>query len=115
MLKIPVSKFKATCAAVLDEVERTGCTVTITKRGKPIAEITRPPPAKTIAELLGCMAGTAEVVGDIVNSPWTEEELDEIEAEWLARWDEIESQGQANAARNRRHAKQRQDTKLRVK
>ena len=31
------------------------------------------------------MAGTAEIVGDIVNSPWSEEELDEIEAEWLRR------------------------------
>ena len=76
MLKIPVSKFKATCAAVLDEVERTGRTVTITKRGKPIAEIKPARPQRTVAEAKGCMAGTAE----IVNSPWTEEELDEIAA-----------------------------------
>ena len=105
MDKIPVSKFKATCAAVLDDVERTGRTVTITKRGKPIAEITRPAPTKSVADLLGCMAGEIEIVGDIVNSPWTAEELDEIEAEWLKNWDEIEAKGQANLAKHRQEAK----------
>ena len=115
MDEIPVSKFKATCAAVLGEVERTGRTVTITKRGRPIAEIKPARPQRTVAEAMGCMAGTAEIVGDIVNSPWSEEELDEIEAEWLASWDEIEAQGQANAARNRPEARRRREAKRRAK
>ena len=107
MDEIPISKFKATCAAVVDEVARTGRSVTITRRGKPIAEVSPVKPARSRAEQLGCMAGEIEIIGDIVSSPWTKEELDEIEAEWLANWDVIEAKGQAIAAKNRRAAKSR--------
>ena len=53
------------------------------------------------------MADTAEIVGNIVASSWTKEELDEIDAEWLKNGDEIEEKGQAMQARNRSEAKQR--------
>jgi len=36
---LPVSKFKATCLAVVEEVARSKKPVIITKRGKPIAEL----------------------------------------------------------------------------
>jgi prevent-host-death family protein len=39
METVSVSKFKATCHAVLDEVNRKKKKVIITKHGKPIAEI----------------------------------------------------------------------------
>ena len=107
MDEIPVSKFKATCAAVLDEVARTGRSVTITKRGKAIAEVRPSAPARSRKDQLGCMAGEIEIIGDIVSPIWTEEELDETEAEWLANWDVIEAKGQAMAARNREAAKPR--------
>ncbi len=39
MQSLPVSKFKATCLAVVEEVAKSKQRVIITKRGKPIAEV----------------------------------------------------------------------------
>ena len=66
MREIAVSKFKATCLAVLQEVQRTGESVRVTRFGKPVAEIVpaKPEPKKKI--VLGLMRDTAEIVGDIV-------------------------------------------------
>ena len=36
---VKASEFKAKCLALMDEVQRTGQGVVITKRGKPIAEL----------------------------------------------------------------------------
>ena len=36
---MPASEFKAKCLAVLDEVERTGLPVVVTKRGRPVAQV----------------------------------------------------------------------------
>lgn len=48
------AEFKTHCLRILDEVERTGETVTITKRGHPVAEIR--PLEKGAAEFFfGCM------------------------------------------------------------
>lgn len=71
---ITVSKFKATCLAVLEKVRRTGEPILVTKRGKPLAKVA-PPPAPSLTEQsgFGCMAATAEIVGDIV-APLTEED-----------------------------------------
>ena len=35
---IKASEFKAKCLALMDEVERTGQSLVITKKGKPVAE-----------------------------------------------------------------------------
>jgi len=45
----------------------------VTRRGVPVAEIA-PPPEVSAGEWLGCMAGTIEVIGDIVTSPAEPEE-----------------------------------------
>lgn len=37
---IAASTFKAHCLRILDEVERTGVPVTVTKRGRPVARLT---------------------------------------------------------------------------
>jgi prevent-host-death family protein len=37
--QIPASTFKARCLALLDEVERTGRPLIITKRGRPVARL----------------------------------------------------------------------------
>jgi prevent-host-death family protein len=37
---IGAAEFKAKCLRILNEVERTGEPVTITKRGRPVAEVT---------------------------------------------------------------------------
>jgi prevent-host-death family protein len=66
MESIPVSKFKATCLAVLQRVKRTGRPVVITRFGQPVAEVVPPQRAVAKSDWLGSMAGRARVVGDIV-------------------------------------------------
>ena len=69
---VPVSKFKATCLALLEKVKRTGRPILVTRRGKPLAEIV-PPRMPPLAESwMGCMAGSVRIGGDIV-SPATDE------------------------------------------
>ena len=40
MEEIPISKFKATCLAVIRKVRKTGKSVLVTRFGKPVAQIT---------------------------------------------------------------------------
>ena len=65
MDQIAISKFKATCLAVLERVAKTRKPVLVTRFGRPVAEIvppSQPPPA---ADWLGAMAGTLHIHGDI--------------------------------------------------
>jgi prevent-host-death family protein len=62
--QISATEFKAKCLGVLDEVAR-GASVIITKRGKPVARVTRA--AQRRRPLMGGMAGTAKEAGDIVH------------------------------------------------
>jgi prevent-host-death family protein len=63
---ITVSRFKATCLAVIERVRTTGRPVCITRRGKPVAELIPPLPAAMGTDWLGSMAGTARISGDLV-------------------------------------------------
>ena len=65
MREIAISKFKATCLAVLDDVRRTGAPVLVTRFGQPMAEIV-PPRVSQKKRWLGCMADSMEITGDIV-------------------------------------------------
>ena len=73
METIAISKFKATCLAVLERVRRTGKPVLVTRFGKPVAEIAPPPTLARQRHWLGDMRGTGHILGDIV-SPATDEE-----------------------------------------
>ena len=67
MDSIAISKFRATCLAVLERVRRTGQPILVTRRGEPVAQVVPPPPRKLPGEsAFGCMAGTAEELEDIV-------------------------------------------------
>lgn len=61
-----VSRFKATCLAVLQRVKRTGRPILLTRFGVPVAELVPPSPQTPKAAWLGSMQGRAQVVGDIV-------------------------------------------------
>ena len=63
---IPISKFKATCLAVLEEVRRSGQPVLVTRHGEPIAEIVPPSRPTTRESWLGTARGTGRIVGDLV-------------------------------------------------
>jgi len=66
MEQIAVSKFKATCLAVLEQVRKTRKPVLVTRFGVPLAQVTPPPPAKHRSSWIGRMEGTVEILGDIV-------------------------------------------------
>lgn len=74
MEKISVSKFKATCLEIFERVSKTGESYIITKRGVSIAKVIPAPLEPTDRKSkFGCMAGTAEEIGDITE-PLPEEE-----------------------------------------
>lgn len=66
MATIEASKFKAKCFALLDHVARTGETLTITKHGKPVADL-RPHRSPRAKSLIGLHKGQIEIIGDIVS------------------------------------------------
>ena len=66
MESVPISKFKATCLSVVDEVHRTHKRITITRHGRPVAELGPVRPPRQRHDWLGCMAGTAIIKGNLV-------------------------------------------------
>jgi prevent-host-death family protein len=70
---IKASEFKAKCLALMDEVERTGETLVITKNGKPVADLVPHRPRSKNAR--GILKDRLFVTGDII-SP--------IDVEWDA-------------------------------
>jgi len=73
MEQIAISKFKATCLAVLERVRKTGKSVLVTRFGEPVAEVGPPSVANPTRRELGSMRGTARILGDIV-SPASDED-----------------------------------------
>jgi prevent-host-death family protein len=67
MRSMPISTFKATCLAVLEEVRQTGEPVIVTKRGAPIAEIVPAGRPATAKRELGGLRGTCQILGDIIS------------------------------------------------
>jgi prevent-host-death family protein len=72
MEEIAISKFKATCLAVLERVRRTRQPVRVTRFGAPVAEVVPPSAIPKKKRWLGSMAGTGQIMGDIV-SPASDE------------------------------------------
>jgi prevent-host-death family protein len=72
MEKIAISKFKATCLAVLERVRKTGKPVLVTRFGQPVAELVPPRASHRQKRWVGSLTGTGEITGDIV-SPASEE------------------------------------------
>jgi prevent-host-death family protein len=66
MEEIAISKFKATCLAVMERVRRTRKPVLVTRFGKPVAEVVPPSQPVPRGRGLGSMAGTVIIHGDIV-------------------------------------------------
>ena len=66
MDEMAISKFKATCLAVLERVRKTGRPIRITRFGKPVAEIV-PPTAAPGTAWLGSLKGTMKITGDVVS------------------------------------------------
>lgn len=67
MEEVAISEFKAKCLAMLERVRKTRKPIRVTRFGKPVAEIVPPSPAGERGNWLGSMAGSAEILGDIVS------------------------------------------------
>lgn len=63
MKTMAAGKFKAHCLRVMDEVRSRREPVIITKKGVPVAKLV--PAGERQLDVFGCMAGTAEIRGDI--------------------------------------------------
>lgn len=69
--RIAAGEFKAKCLALMDEVERTGEPLVITKRGRPVARLV--PEARPQGSVFGALRGSVVIKGDIVSpleAPW---------------------------------------------
>lgn len=65
MKEIQISKFKAQCLQLLDEVNRTGESLMITRNSKPLAVVNPITVAKTRADF-GIAKGTASIKEDLI-------------------------------------------------
>jgi prevent-host-death family protein len=80
---IPAGQFKAKCLAVIDEVNKTGEAVLITKRGMPVArlvapeELSRESPEAIFGCLRDFISSTAEL-GDLVEPIFPIEDWDHL-------------------------------------
>jgi prevent-host-death family protein len=63
---VTATEFKAKCLAFLDDVDDRRDTITVTKRGRPVA-VLQPVKKKPWKSPKGLFAGKIEIVGDIVN------------------------------------------------
>jgi prevent-host-death family protein len=75
---LSVSHFKATCLEVLERVRRTGRSVVITKRGKPLAEVVPLSTGTMGGDWLGSLRGSAQIAGDLVAPAGVVEDWDAL-------------------------------------
>jgi len=65
-MTITATEFKAKCLEILDQVNRTGEVVTITKRGHVVAELRAPFGSKPVHFGPGIAKGEMTITGDIM-------------------------------------------------
>ncbi|KQT31245.1 hypothetical protein ASG29_14855 [Sphingomonas sp. Leaf412] len=85
---VGITEFKAKCIALLNEMERSGEPLTITRRGKPSltlrADVAEKTPSKPV---FGMMKGTmtwapgVDPTASVMDEDW--------EAQWEAKWDRL--------------------------
>jgi len=63
---IKASEFKAKCLALMDEVEKTGVSLVITKNGKPVAELV-PHHGAVKKDAHGIWKGKVVIKGDVIS------------------------------------------------
>jgi prevent-host-death family protein len=64
---VSATEFKTKCLALLDEVEQHGQSITVTRRGRPVA-VVAPAKRKAFKSPANSWAGRMQIVGDIVNT-----------------------------------------------
>ncbi len=77
---VTISKFKATCLALLSRVKRTGKPILVTRKGEPVAEIIPPPLPEKPETWLGSFRGSGRIVGDIIEPASAQGEWEALRA-----------------------------------
>jgi antitoxin (DNA-binding transcriptional repressor) of toxin-antitoxin stability system len=72
--EIAVSKFKATCLRLMDDVKKTGKSIIVTRKGEAIAIVSPAPPPPKQKSWLGSMKDSIQVTGDIISPAADEKE-----------------------------------------
>ncbi len=75
MKVLNATDFKAKCLAILDEVYKTGESVTILKRGRPVAQLVPPVPRDDAHPQIS-LHGSVTIVGDIIAPAVSADEWD---------------------------------------
>ena len=66
---VSASEFKAKCLGYLSEIEQSGQSITVTRRGKPVA-VLGPVKRGAWKSPANSLAGKVRIVGDIVHTNW---------------------------------------------
>jgi prevent-host-death family protein len=77
---IGAAEFKAKCLAILDEVQASGESITITKRGKPVATVS------AVAEKTAPVARFGMMKGSVTWAPGVDPTAP-VDPDWEAEWD----------------------------
>ena len=99
METISISKFKATCLAVLERVRKTGEPIQVTKFGKPVAEVVAVPESRkrVLGAMRGTLVGPEDTLADLAS---TDSGWDEVET--IREWDELNAKPSSRAKRGRK-------------
>lgn len=65
--EIAISKFKAKCLSLLQEVSKTKTPLRVTRRGKPIADVIPASSEGDERSWIGSLSGSVDIVGDIIS------------------------------------------------
>jgi antitoxin (DNA-binding transcriptional repressor) of toxin-antitoxin stability system len=69
---IGVSEFKAKCLRLIEDLDRNGGRIVITKRGREVAQLVAKARPRRRKSSFGCLKGKFKVVGDIVHFDTTD-------------------------------------------
>jgi prevent-host-death family protein len=108
MDEIPISKFKATCLAVLERVRATNQPIRVTRFGKPVADIMPPAGVERPRRRFG--TGRGVILGDIVGPVMDESDFEaaqewprnELNKDWLNRGDSTRDEGDEAPAKRKK-------------
>ena len=79
MHEIAISKFKAKCLSLLEEVNKTKIPLRVTRRGIPLADVVPASPEAEERTWIGSMTGTLKISGDFVSPVIDPEDIEALQ------------------------------------
>jgi prevent-host-death family protein len=79
MHEIAISKFKAKCLSLLEEVNKTKMPLRVTRRGIPLADVVPASPDAEERTWIGSITGTLKITGDIVSPVIEPEDIEALQ------------------------------------